>query len=588
MTPTQETGSAGHLAELRDALHALEARVTALEADRRPVRAAPTDPGPSPADVAEVASLPESPSTIGFGQGFGLVGRATLFLAGAFLLRALTENRILPPLGGFGLGLGYAVCLVGLAAHFGKRGEGPVAVATGLAGILVAFPFVYETTAVSTIVSPAVGAGVLALLTTAGLAVAAGQRLRILYWAYGLAALATITALHFATGAAVIFSSLLLALGAATTVLAYARGWYLMRWPVAAVADLVILHLAVTSTNPGGTMIAGRAVPGEAVLILAVALVVVYLGIFAYRALIQGRGVRTFDVVQSGLVIAVGYGTGSSLAEHLDKGQGLLGWAALVTALAGYGVAFTVVRRRHGRGRAFFYFATLALLFLVLGSRHVVPHGLQAWAWTALGVITAWLGGRLRRSTLRAHSAVYLMLAFAATGIFPAARDAFLGDPSTAWSAVGPAGIAALLASAGCYVILLRSRNPEAPRSRRIPRLLVGIMTLTGVGWLVILLLTRTLAGVPAGAATVSVIRTAVLAGTSVLLAWAGRSQAYAELTWLVYPLLIAGLVKVLLEDLKVGNPIALTVSFALFGGALILAPRLLKKRGSPAPAQGD
>jgi len=516
------------------------------------------------------------------------VGRAVLFLAGAFLLRALTDGGVIPPRAGFGLGLGYGILLVLLADVAGRRGDRPAAVATGLAALLVAFPFVYETPAVRTLVSPAVGAAALTVLSAAGLAAAVRLRLRILYWAFGLAALATVTALHFATGAAVLFTTLLLALGAATTIISYARGWRILRWPVALVADVVVLHLALTATNEGGSRIAGQAVPSLAVQVLAVVLVMVYLGLFTFRALVQGRGVRTFDVVQSALAIAVGYGAGARLAEHLDRGQALLGWAALVTALAGYGVAFAFVRRRHGRGRAFFYFATLALLFLVLGSRHVVHGDLLAWAWIGLGACAAWLGGRFRRSTLRAHSATYLFLAFLQTGLFAAAGDAFLGDPGTAWSGAGLAGPVALATAAACYVMLLRSRDPAAPRQRRIPRFLVGVMALTGAGWVAVTILVRLVTGAPpeASPAMVAVVRTAILAVTALGLARAARIPAYTELGWLVYPILVAGLAKLLLEDLKVGDPVALTVSFALFGGALVLAPRLLRARGGqPEPS---
>ncbi|MBE0566630.1 MAG: hypothetical protein IH621_11760 [Krumholzibacteria bacterium] len=80
-----------------------------------------------------------------------------------------------------------------------------------------------------------------------------------------------------------------------------------------------------------------------------------------------------------------------------------------------------------------------------------------------------------------------------------------------------------------------------------------------------------------ASPAAVAVVRTGVLAVTAVALAMVGRRPRLAELGWLVHPLLVLGLAKLVFEDLGRGNPVALTVGFGLFGGALIMAPRLLR-----------
>lgn len=574
------------IAEFRDTLRALEDRVAVLEG----LLAAPAGPAADPTEDEASLSVPAPTGSLTFGQGFGLVGRAVLLLAGAFLLRSLTETGVIPPEPGFGLGLTYSLLLVFLSDRSAGRGYRPAAVATGLAALVVAFPFVYETTAGRAIVPVGAGAASLATLAGATLFVAVRRDLKILYWAAGLATLGTTLALYFATGHALLFASLLLALGAATVIIGYLRPWYMLRWPASIVVDAVVLHLTLTAVNPDGAYIAGRPVAGGGIQMLALALLLVYLGLFTARALVQGRGVRPFDVIQSGLVIAIGFGLGTQLALFLDRGPTLLGWGAMFTALAGYATAFTVVRQRHGRGRAFFYFATLALLFLVLGSRLVLASGLLVWAWIALAVGAAWLGGRFRRSTLRIHSAVYLFLAFVQTGLPGAIRDAFVGSPASVWRDPGYSGVVALVATVACYGILLVSRDPAASRKRRLPRLLVGILLLAGLGWASVALLVRLVTAAPpeAGPAVTAVVRTAVLALTAVVLARASRRPAFTELAWLVYPVLVIGLGKLLLEDLKVGDPIALTISFGLFGAALVMAPRLMRRQegdGEPGPA---
>ncbi len=562
------------LQSLRSDVRALEMRVAALEGGRPPVPV--TEPAPAaPAAVFTEALVPRGLSA---NRVMGLLGRSLLVLAGAFLLRALTDWGTLPTTAGFGLGLVYALALTALADRAGGRSDALGGNVHGVTALLVAFPFVWETTAVRGLVSPVAGGLALAVLTAAGLAVAWHRRLRFQYWTFTLAGITTAVALYAATGAAVFYSWLLLALGVMTLLFSYGRGWYLARWPAALVADGIILRLAVMSTNPDGARAAGQLVPNSSILLLTVALLVVYLGIFVYRALVQGRGVKAFDVVQSLLVVAVGFGGAAHIAGTTG-GSTALGWSALVAALTGYTAAFTVVRQRHGRGRAFFYFATLAMLFLVLGSRLLTSGRWLAWSWIALGVTAAYLGGRYDRVTLRAHSAVYLALAALGTGLFAAAIDAFVGDPAAAWSDLGPSALVALSATCACYMLLTRTCG-VVTRARRVPRFLVAVITLAGIGYVAVALLVRLASAAPpdASPAVLAVVRTAVLAVTAVGLAWAGRYERFAELGWLVYPLLAAGCAKLVFEDLTIGNPVALTVGFALFGTALILAPRIRRR----------
>ncbi len=582
MTGLADRTPADTVGELRAALQALESRVAALETGR---------PVPAATRAEAAAPLPSLPAgRLSGALVWALLGRSFLFLAGAFLLRVLTEGGVLPPLAGFGLGLAYPLLLIGLSLRAGGRDDRLSANLHGFVALLVAFPFVWETTAVRALVSPTVGGLALTLLTGAALAAAWRCRLRFQYWSFTLAALATVLALSVATGAAVFYAWLLLALGTTTALFAYNRRWYLARWPVAIAADLVILRLAVMTSNPGGATAKGLPIAAGAVELLCLALLLIYLGLFAYRALVQGRGVRAFDVVQSLLVLAAGYGGAAHVSRNGGGGTLLLGWAAFAAALAGYGVAFTVVRQRHGRGRAFFYFASLALLFLVLGSRLVVAGQLLAWVWIGLGLAAALLGGHYDRVTLRAHSAVYLAFAAFQTGLLAAAGDAFLGSPSRPWVGLGGSALVALAATGGCYVLLvLKSREPVS-RARRAPRFGVAVLTLMGLGYVAVTLLVRAVTAAPPAASpvAVAVVRTGVLAATAVGLALLGRRPQLAELGWLVYPVLVAGLAKLLLEDLSLGNPVALAVGFGLLGGALIAAPRLLRGGRRAAAASVD
>jgi hypothetical protein len=73
-------------------------------------------------------------------------------------------------------------------------------------------------------------------------------------------------------------------------------------------------------------------------------------------------------------------------------------------------------------------------------------------------------------------------------------------------------------------------------------------------------------------------LKSLVLAISTILLAWTRTAPGLTELSRLTYPLLIAGGLKILLEDLSTSRPATLFIALALYGAALILAPRVLKR----------
>lgn len=375
------------------------------------------------------------------------------------------------------------------------------------------------------------------------------------------------------------FALLLLLLGAATIGLAYTRRWHIKRWLVGFAVNAVFLRLTIMATRAEGLGSGEIQVSPTFMLALNLALIVVYLGAFSVRALAQGRGVKVFDVVQSVFVLGVGFGGAVRIANTTGQGAGALGWTALVAAAAFYSIAFTFVRSRLGRGRGFFYFASLGLIFLFMGSQ-VIAHGpWLSWSWLVLGLVMAVLGSRFDRVTLRTHSVIYLILASFHTGMLASTLDAFVGSAGSAWQPLGTAGAVNVVVVLACFTIFtLRKDRSQDSRPRRIPGVLAAILSLMGLGYLAIILLTRLLTGNPPDAvpAIVAVIRTAVLSVTAVVLALACRKSQFRELAWLVYPLLGLGCLKLLLEDLRQGNPLTLFVAFGFFGAALILAPRML------------
>jgi hypothetical protein len=538
-----------------------------------------TAPRDIKAEKSEIAPLPS------FSLGFSptrfmfLLGRSILVLAGGFLLRALTGSGGIPSEAGFALGLVYSLGLI-FITHRSLGGKDQIgATSLGLTAAIIAYPFLTESITKLNLISAQMGGLSLALITAAGLWTAWHRRQRFLAWIFSMSALVTILGLGFTTKSPEFFALLLLLLGAVTSLLAYTRHWHLKRWLVGLAANAVLFRLTIIATNPEGVGTGETQVSGATMLALDLSLMAVYLGLFCYRALVKGKGVKAFDVIQSGLVLLVGFGGAVRIANTTGQGAGVLGWTALVAAVAFYSIAFTFVRNRLGRGRGFFYFASLALVFLFLGSQ-VIAHGpWLAWIWLALGLVMAILGSLFNRVTLRAHSIIYLVLASINTGLLAFAMDAFAASANSAWHPLGHAGAVNLAVLIICYALfILRQGHDLDSRGRRTPGILAAVLTLMGLSSLFIILLTRVLTGLPPEAtpAIVAVTRTAVLSVFAVALAAACRRSRLRELAWLVYPLLGLGCLKILFEDLRQGNALTLFVAFGFFGAALILSPRLV------------
>ena len=567
------------LRRLEDRIAGLELRLMRLETAGLVPAAA--EAATAPPDNFGVPLLPDlglSPTRVVF-----LLGRGIMILAGAFLLRYLTESGTLPPAIGFGLGLAYGLALIALAAR--AAGQQPVDGFThGLAGALVAYPFLYETIVTLKLVSPMIGGLALAVVTGAGLATAWHHHQRPLAWVFTVPALLLITALGFATGLPVFFGGELIVLGAATVLLAYTRHWHLKRWAVAGMADLVVFRLGVMAAGQAAGQAPGpntAPLPVAAVQILCLALMTVYIALFVFRALAQRRGVRVFDVCQSALVLMIGFGGALRIAPHAGIGPVVLGLTALAAALAGYAVAFTAFRQRQVRGRGFFYFASLGLVCLVLSSRAVAHGDGLSGLWLALAVTMAALGTRYDRVTLRTHSVVYLLLASGQTGLLLSALNSLTAGAGTVWHQPGPMGLTALAVAIGVASTLGRLRGTkEHGRWRKAPRLLAVVLVLPGMTWLAVLGLVGMFSSVPPATdpPILAAVRTGVLSALAIALAVASRRPLLQEMRWLVYPVLCLGLAKIVIEDLRFGNPLGLFFAFAMLGGALILAPRFLRR----------
>jgi len=151
------------------------------------------------------------------------------------------------------------------------------------------------------------------------------------------------------------------------------------------------------------------------------------------------------------------------------------------------------------------------------------------------------------------------------------------------WALPGAAMLVVLVAatlSAGLCSAWPDSAEGEFARGLRVVIIMVFVWAAGGcvIGYL---------APVAGGLADRSVdpgvlatVRTGVLAVATLLIASIGRHPRFREWGWLVYPLLVGIGLKMVAQDFKYSRPATLFIAMGLFGAALIIAPRLLRRGG--------
>src|SRR5579864_2384315 len=271
--PAQE--GVHQLEELICAIGDLRRRVAALE--QRSAVAVPN--GELFPTAGELAPLSEVSS-----GWLAPIGRMLLGIAGAYLLRAISEAGILPELTGTLVGLVYAGCW--LVASIRTAASNRVSLALeGLTASAIAAPLLWEATTRLHALPPSGAAMAVAFFVILG---------QIVSWVHDHAAIGAITALAGAVTAVSLIAATLdplpfaIALLIAAAVVEYgavrdhALAW---RWIMALAIDFCAFLLVYLTTRPQGLPPGYATIPAAAVVAVQIGLVSVYLASTAVRTL---------------------------------------------------------------------------------------------------------------------------------------------------------------------------------------------------------------------------------------------------------------------------------------------------------------
>ena len=567
--------------QLRGTIAALEARVTALEARGGPetetaarFEAAATEAATTEAAAAEApAGVRDWRDPLALSR---LLGRLALVLGGAYLLRAMTDDGTLPPAAGVAIGFAYGLIWLVLADRAGGRRQAPAAVFHVIAAALVAFPLVYEATIRFSVLPGPSSAFALAVLTAGMLFVAWRQRLQALVWIAVCIAIPTSIALLATSNVVVPHAFYLILFGVATLWMGYSLDWLFVRWPVALAADLVVFGVTMRALGAQH-----QESPGMALLV-QMTLLVAYLASIAIRTLVRGRNVIPFEVVQTTAALVVGLGGAISVTRATGAGTMTLGIANLLVGAACYGVAFAFIDRQENRGRNVYFYTSLALVLVLVGSTLLLPATALDLSFASLAVVACVLWGRSGRFFLLLHGAAYLLAAGFASGTVGYAVWAFASGQTGVWKQPGLG--APVVAAAGLLAAWLvkGEGNGEAHPHARWLRFVIIVVAVSAIGGVAVGLLAPVVAGAASGTVdpgVLATLRTVVLAVAALAVAWIARHDGFREWAWLVYPLLVVTGLKMVAQDFMQSRPATMFVALALYGAALIVAPRMRRRQ---------
>ena len=550
------------IAELESRLARVEERLSVLE-------------GEKPKKAVRDESLPESTAAHRMVAGAPThIGHTLLIFGGAYLLRAITDFQFVPTAIGIFLGATYAIFWLYMAYRRSAADSTRTSAAIfGALSIVLAMPLLVEAVQHFELLTGRQSAVALGLYCAVALGVALRPDLRMLAWLTTAAAIATGLALIIVSHTAYLVAAVLILLGLATLWIAYSKDWIGLQWLGALGANGVVLGLVGLGTTGQWPVTADTAA------VFAMFLLLAYLVSFVYRSHVKGQSVAMFEPMQALAASGITFAAAIVAAKAGQFGLGLMGILSIVVGGSAYALAFSPETRRV-RGRNFFFYSTLGLLFVLAGSGLILPNNAAAILWSLLAITMAILSGRTGRVALSLQCTLLLLAAGIYSGILATGLQALAGDAGPGWPGLQGTHVFVAISTVACLFIPVAQQSERWGKLARIPQLTVLALSVWEVGGLIVAVLAPVLAAAASEApnlALLASIRTAVLSVASVTLAVSSRHRRWPEARWLAYPLLILVAIKLFSEDFSHGNAATLFVSLAFVGSAVLLVAKVIK-----------
>ncbi len=517
------------------------------------------------------------------------IGRSLVVLGGAFLLRWLTQAGVLPQKIGSVIGMIYSLLWLVTADIKAGRGQRHSAVFHGVTGTCIALPLLVEATTKFHYLTPVLSAILLPAFVILGLVVAGRRNLPTLAWIVTLPAAPLAFLLAIQTQAMTPFLISLLILGFVTLWLGYLRHWHVLATLVAGAVNLGLALMVIEKVMTSKRVPAEQQTSLWEALSLLFGIIALYLGSYCFRVFKRKRTITPLEIGHTLVVVLVGLGGAAMVIDASERSMLPLGVVCLVLSIACYGAAYGLLPRRDPNRRNFLFYTLLALAMVLLGCEMSLERSTAAVAFTAIALIAGGLAKQISSPILFLHGAAYLIAAILRSGLLEATLHGFAGQSVHfgGWISAPPLFALALTV---LYPWFPRpqGRSIDMYLGRRSVDLFLIVAVLALGGFLVSLLAQLSSPGDETGTyrRLLACTRTGVLALSAALLAWCSNRTRFCNLAWLVYAILVMGAIKLVLEDIAAGGAATLFLSLGLYGGALILAPRLLHRTTDRKPEE--
>lgn len=559
---------ASQLEQLEERIAGLEARISALEQSEQPA----TLPVTPAALVANNASAPRGFLGVDLSSGVvPVLGKAVLGIAGAYLLRAVSESGAIAQFPMLIAAMVYAAAWMGWAVRT-HRSNHLASVVYGITATLILCPLLWESTVRFQLLSSRATALVLVAFVVLALGLAWHHNLQALPWIATLASIVTAWALMIATHNLVPLTFALLAIALATEIAACLGHRLSLRFASGAAADSAIWLLVYVMASPDGVPESYQPVSSVVLVALCAALFFIYFASIGTRSFILRKRIANFEIAQGVIVL------GLSFVGAFRVTRGAIGPALGVTLLllsltCYWGMLARFLGVDHERNRRIS--AVFACVLVVLGASLTFSAAIQVILLCGACLGTLFLFTHTRDVSLAAHSSFYLAAAVVVSPLPAFAQGALTGSTPgapdwTVWAVV----VAALL----CYGF--GSRTIEVPWSGRLLWLVPALVASLAIAAMtVVALYSLVTRRVQLNSSQVAGIRTVVTCLLALCLGFAASRWKRRELGWIAYTAVALGAVKLLFQDLRLGNARSLVVSLVFYGLILILLPRLMRRR---------
>lgn len=548
----------------------LRRRVLNLEQQAGIMPAPSIVPAPAPSPVTSAALAP------------GIVpvlGRMVIAIAGAYVLRALTEWGVLAAPVGVTLGLSYGLVWLFIAARSHTNGLAAkfVTVVNCCTSVLIVAPLVWEATLNLKVLSSAISAAVLSGFSLIALWLAWKTSRKVISAIASSASIVVLIALLIARDDIVPFTAALLAIAAASEFAAWRDFQPGARAFAAISADWSVLLFSWLASRPGGMPESWVPVSPSAIMAAETALALIYIATAAVQTIARRRTLSFPEMIQTGAALLIGIGGEVWVFHDHHAAMLALGFAALAGGIACYAVSFAMFE--HENKWNFRAWSAFGLLLALAGIS--LPFSRTGfWILCITGAaFCCWTARQFRLPTLGLHGAVYLAAGAAAAGVIRQSWLVLFG----AASAPGPREAIAVMAAgiiSWAAIARLSSDGDARWRNQATSLVIAG-----NVVWIAAGLAASVVRGIWQAAAgeknrgPADTLATVVLIGLSLVLARLATQWDRREFTWLLSGLMALCAYKLAVRDFTAEHNLALVISLSCYGGALILLPRLLRTR---------